>query len=205
MHFEALEQTLRLRLVSGPVDKKIFLSVGIACPVQYPSYSFRRPNTTTRIAFYSYSPVIRRRSRPGTCSNVSPCWCCSIHDSDIISVVKFSPDTVDLSIRELRTMWVTHRSQFFLNHHFRSMYASCNRATAVIKLYSMTKSDFWFSIAWLRTSDHNVQEQDLPAKSHGHLTGCYVRTNLVPMSFVLPIAFHLIGKPSTISSTRPAT
>ena len=25
-HFEALEQTLRLRLVSGPVDKKVFLS-----------------------------------------------------------------------------------------------------------------------------------------------------------------------------------
>jgi hypothetical protein len=25
------------------------------------------------------------------------------------------------------------------------------------------------------------------------------------MSFVLPITFHLIGKPSTISSTRPAT
>ena len=25
MHFEALEQTLRLRLVSGPVDKKFFL------------------------------------------------------------------------------------------------------------------------------------------------------------------------------------
>ncbi len=24
MHFEALEQTLRLRLVSGPVDKKFF-------------------------------------------------------------------------------------------------------------------------------------------------------------------------------------
>ena len=24
-HFEALEQTLRLRLVSGPVDKKVFL------------------------------------------------------------------------------------------------------------------------------------------------------------------------------------
>jgi hypothetical protein len=25
VHFEALEQTLRLRLVSGPVDKKFFL------------------------------------------------------------------------------------------------------------------------------------------------------------------------------------
>ena len=33
--FEALDQTLRLRLVSGPVDKKFFLSVGIACPIQY--------------------------------------------------------------------------------------------------------------------------------------------------------------------------
>jgi len=28
VHFEALEQTRRLRLVSGPVDKSVFLSVG---------------------------------------------------------------------------------------------------------------------------------------------------------------------------------
>jgi hypothetical protein len=35
VHFEALEQTLRLRLVSGPVDKKFFFSWRIACPVQY--------------------------------------------------------------------------------------------------------------------------------------------------------------------------
>ena len=35
MCFEALEQTLRLRLVSGPVDKKFFFSWGIDCPVQY--------------------------------------------------------------------------------------------------------------------------------------------------------------------------
>ena len=28
MHFEALEQTLRLRLVSGPVDKKFFFLMG---------------------------------------------------------------------------------------------------------------------------------------------------------------------------------
>ena len=29
----------------------------------YPSYSFRRPNSTTRIAFYSPSPVVTGRSR----------------------------------------------------------------------------------------------------------------------------------------------
>jgi hypothetical protein len=34
-HFEAFEQTLRLRLVSGPVDKKFFFLWGIACPVQH--------------------------------------------------------------------------------------------------------------------------------------------------------------------------
>ena len=28
VHFEALEQTLRLRLVSGPVDKKFFFLMG---------------------------------------------------------------------------------------------------------------------------------------------------------------------------------
>ena len=33
MHCEAFEQTLRLRLVSGPVDKKKIFSVGIACPL----------------------------------------------------------------------------------------------------------------------------------------------------------------------------
>ena len=32
--FEAFEQTLRLRLVSGPVDRKFFFSFGIACPIQ---------------------------------------------------------------------------------------------------------------------------------------------------------------------------
>ena len=30
VHFEALEQTLRLRLVSGPADKKFFLIIGTA-------------------------------------------------------------------------------------------------------------------------------------------------------------------------------
>jgi hypothetical protein len=30
VHFEALEQTLRLRLVSGPADKKFFLIIGSA-------------------------------------------------------------------------------------------------------------------------------------------------------------------------------
>jgi hypothetical protein len=35
VHFEVLEQTLRLRVVSGPVDKKFFFSWGIACPIQY--------------------------------------------------------------------------------------------------------------------------------------------------------------------------
>ena len=35
MRFEALEQTLRLRLVSEHVDKKFFFSFGIACPIQY--------------------------------------------------------------------------------------------------------------------------------------------------------------------------
>jgi hypothetical protein len=36
----------------------------------------------------------------------------------------------------------------------------------VIELYCMTKSDFWFSTAWLRTRNHNVREPDLPAKSY---------------------------------------
>jgi hypothetical protein len=30
VHFEALEQTLRLRVVSGPADKKFFLIIGSA-------------------------------------------------------------------------------------------------------------------------------------------------------------------------------
>ena len=34
VHFEAFEQTLRLRLVSGPVDKKFFFLWGLGCPVQ---------------------------------------------------------------------------------------------------------------------------------------------------------------------------
>jgi hypothetical protein len=34
LNFEALEQTLRLHVVSGPVDKKFLFSFGIACPVQ---------------------------------------------------------------------------------------------------------------------------------------------------------------------------
>ena len=36
MHFEALEQTLRLRLVSGPADKKFFFKLlGVRLPLQY--------------------------------------------------------------------------------------------------------------------------------------------------------------------------
>ena len=34
----------------------------------------------------------------------------------------------------------------------------------------MMESDFGFSIAWLRTRNHNVSEPDLPAKSYEHLT-----------------------------------
>jgi hypothetical protein len=34
VRFEALEQTLRLRLVSGPVDRIFFFSFGVACPIQ---------------------------------------------------------------------------------------------------------------------------------------------------------------------------
>ena len=41
----------------------------------------------------------------------------------------------------------------------------------IIELYVMTKSDFLFSIACLRTSNRNVQEQDLPAKSYARPTG----------------------------------
>jgi hypothetical protein len=47
-HFEALEQTLRLRLVSGLVDEKFFFSVGIASPVQYTQIIFTSKNGTNR-------------------------------------------------------------------------------------------------------------------------------------------------------------
>ena len=43
VHVEALEHTLRLRLVSGLVDKKCFFSYEIACPLQY-AYTIEHPS-----------------------------------------------------------------------------------------------------------------------------------------------------------------
>ena len=82
-------------------------------------------------------------------------------------------NTVDFKNRELRTSWVTHRSQKFPNYHFMasSSRVICNilhsaSSNKVIELlYWMTKSNFWFSIAWLRPGDHKVREPNLPSKS----------------------------------------
>ena len=46
-------------------------------------------------------------------------------------IVKFSPDTVYLSVKKLHIHRVTHRSQFFLNHNFTAL--SCNRVREALE------------------------------------------------------------------------
>jgi hypothetical protein len=45
--------------------------------------------------------------------------------------------------------------------HRKSKFGLCY-ATKLIELYCMTKSEFWFSIAWLRTSGGNVRSWSDP-------------------------------------------
>jgi hypothetical protein len=59
VHFGAHEQTLRLRLVSGPVDKKFVFSVGIACPIQYVT------NSTTELVIFFEEGFRVARVHPG--------------------------------------------------------------------------------------------------------------------------------------------
>ena len=53
------------------------------------------------------------------------------HTKDKISdIMKFSPDTVYLSIKKLHIQRVTHRSQFFLSHNFTAL--SCDKVNQTL-------------------------------------------------------------------------
>jgi hypothetical protein len=145
VHFEAPEQTLRLRLVSGPADKKFFLIIGTAPTPTVLKFSTKFSTVyLTDTGNRRIAPA--RRSRAGFRKFSRKKIHASRAHGAPAGVRQFTLWIQIADVAPARTQSCDRKSKFGLRYRIK-----------LIDLYTVTKSEFWFSIIPPRTRGINIR------------------------------------------------